>query len=177
MRNRQKITEVAAEAFAIRGLSVSVAEIARAAAVSTGTVSRHFPTKSELVAEVLGERVQNLLIMTDASSAVGDPVSMLETFFTAMVDAGASHRGLGDMLEGRGDPEVGRSLHELGEQLIRDRIAHLLALAQQSGAVRADVSATAIIQFAIACILIGREAGEPARRVAEDVILSGLRTS
>lgn len=174
-RNRQKIMEAASEAFATRGLSVSVADIARLATVSTGTVSRHFPTKAELVAEVLAEHIRELLLNADATAAAQDPVLEFTAFFIAMVDAGASHRGLGDMLAGGDDPEVARSLHDLGEEPIRARVADLLARAQESGAIRADAGVTEIIRFAIACILIEREAGNRARRVAEEIVLSGLR--
>jgi hypothetical protein len=117
------------------------------------------------------------LLHADALTAAKDPASALGAFFIAMVDAGASHRGFGDMLAGGQDSDLARSLHELGEEPIRAQVTRLLVGAQESGAVRTDASVTEIIQFAIACILIEREAGARARRVAEDIVLSGLRKS
>jgi AcrR family transcriptional regulator len=48
-RNRTRVLEVTEAAFATEGLAVPIQEIARRAGVSTGTVSRHFPTKASLV--------------------------------------------------------------------------------------------------------------------------------
>ena len=65
-RNRARVLEVAAEIFAAEGLSVPVHEIARRAGVGTGTVSRHFPTKEELFAAVLLDRMRQLTGQADA---------------------------------------------------------------------------------------------------------------
>jgi len=47
-RNRQLILDAAAALFTEEGLTASIQEVARRAGVSTGTVSRHFPTKEDL---------------------------------------------------------------------------------------------------------------------------------
>jgi hypothetical protein len=140
-------------------------------------VGRHFQTKAELAAEVLAERRGELLLRADALAAPEDAAAALGAFFFAMVDAGASHRGFGDMLTGGHDSDLAPSLHELGEEPIRAQVTRHLVGAQEPGAVRTDASVTEIIQFAIARILIEREAGDRARRVAEDIVLSSLRKS
>jgi AcrR family transcriptional regulator len=59
-RNRKLLLEAAAEAFAAGGIDVSAGEIARRAGVAKGTLFRHFPTKSDLVAAVLIDRMAQL---------------------------------------------------------------------------------------------------------------------
>ena len=56
-RNRRLLLEAAAGAFAERGIDVSASEIASRAGVAKGTLFRHFPTKSDLVAAVLIDRM------------------------------------------------------------------------------------------------------------------------
>src|SRR5258708_22116877 len=54
-RNRERLLEVAAEAFTRDGISASLEDIAREAGVGMGTLYRHFPTREHLV-EVLYRR-------------------------------------------------------------------------------------------------------------------------
>src|ERR1700742_2618990 len=48
-RNRERLIEAARELCASEGTSVSLAAVAKAAGVGTGTAYRHFPTQEELV--------------------------------------------------------------------------------------------------------------------------------
>src|ERR1700722_20733410 len=59
-RNRRLLLEAAAQAFSEGGIDVSAGEIARRAGVAKGTLFRHFPTKSDLLAAVLSDRMGQL---------------------------------------------------------------------------------------------------------------------
>ena len=59
-RNRSRLVEVAATAFAERGANASLEDIARRAGVGIGTLYRHFPTREHLV-EVVYRRELELL--------------------------------------------------------------------------------------------------------------------
>ncbi|TKB29941.1 MAG: helix-turn-helix transcriptional regulator, partial [Mesorhizobium sp.] len=48
-RNRDKLVEAAAQAFAAEGVDASLEEIAKRAGVGIGTLYRHFPTREHLV--------------------------------------------------------------------------------------------------------------------------------
>ncbi|TIU26628.1 MAG: helix-turn-helix transcriptional regulator, partial [Mesorhizobium sp.] len=48
-RNRDKLVEMAAQAFAADGVDASLEEIAKRAGVGIGTLYRHFPTREHLV--------------------------------------------------------------------------------------------------------------------------------
>src|SRR5689334_9945498 len=52
-RNRERILAAARESFASGGEATQMDDIARAAGVGVGTVYRHFPTKDDLVGELL----------------------------------------------------------------------------------------------------------------------------
>jgi AcrR family transcriptional regulator len=56
-RNRRLLLEAAAAAFAAHGVDASASEIAARAGVAKGTLFRHFPAKSDLLAAVLIDRM------------------------------------------------------------------------------------------------------------------------
>jgi AcrR family transcriptional regulator len=59
-RNRRRLIDAAVEVFAERGLEASTAEIARRAGVGQGTVFRRFPTKDDLVAAIVVDRLTDI---------------------------------------------------------------------------------------------------------------------
>src|SRR6266851_7767200 len=59
-RNRERILEVAKEAFTRSGANTSLDDIAKQAAVGAGTLYRHFPTRDELLEAVYRTEVEKL---------------------------------------------------------------------------------------------------------------------
>ena len=57
VRNRASILEAARRLVAEQGTEVAMGEIARAAGVAVGTLYRHFPNKTDLLAAVVNEYV------------------------------------------------------------------------------------------------------------------------
>jgi AcrR family transcriptional regulator len=166
-RNRAKVIEAAAAAFAEDGLAVSVAEIGRRAGVGTGTVSRHFPTKEALYKAIVLNRVAE--IVADASRVVADnePGVAFFAFFEYMVGQAAANKGLAEALGGDGfdiETAAAHSDHDLDGVERR-----LLAAAQRAGAVRADVTQADVKALLGACLT----APDQARMVA--IVTAGLR--
>src|SRR5690349_20170311 len=91
-RNRARVLEVAAEAFATEGLGVPVHEIARRAGVGTGTVSRHFPTKESLFVAILEQRMEQLTAEADLLLAEEPPESAFERYLHALLREAAANR-------------------------------------------------------------------------------------
>jgi AcrR family transcriptional regulator len=57
-RNRQRLLSAAVDVFAERGLDAGVAEIAARAQIGRATLFRNFPTKQDLIAAVVVEKMQ-----------------------------------------------------------------------------------------------------------------------
>jgi AcrR family transcriptional regulator len=101
-RNRARVLEVAYEAFANHGLSVSIEEIARRAGVGAGTVHRNFPSKESLVQAVIANRMGNIIASGHAFLDSAGPRSALFAFVKSMVLEWGADRGLVDALAGSG---------------------------------------------------------------------------
>src|SRR3954454_15053701 len=59
-RNRERILEVAKEAFTRSGANTGLDDIARGASVGPGTVCCHFPTREDLLAAVYRTEMEQL---------------------------------------------------------------------------------------------------------------------
>jgi len=137
-RNRSRILQAAAIAFAESGLEVGVAEIARRAEVGTATVFRRFPTKHDLVVAVVEERVGEAVAAAEAALEDPDPWHGLVVALESAVALQVRDRGFLEAVEDQviADPR----LHALHERFLSGLDA-LLARAQAAGAVRTDVTA------------------------------------
>jgi len=60
LQNRERILQVAKQAFTEVGPDVSLDEIAKLAVVGPGTLYRHFPTRDALVGEVYRAELEKL---------------------------------------------------------------------------------------------------------------------
>src|SRR5579875_42369 len=60
LQNRERILQVAKQAFAEMGPDVSLNEIAKLAGVGAGTLYRHFPTRDALVGEMYRAELEKL---------------------------------------------------------------------------------------------------------------------
>jgi AcrR family transcriptional regulator len=97
-RNRGRIVAAARRAYAVGGLSVSMAAVAREAGVGIATVFRHFPTREELIAAVFADTMDTYL--NAAATALEDPdpwhgfIGYVETVCAMQ----AADRGFADVL-------------------------------------------------------------------------------
>src|SRR4051794_28203812 len=137
-RNYDKVVAAAREAFAERGASTSLEEIARRAEVGIGTLYRNFPNRQALLEAVYAGEVENLC---------GSATAFLElepwAGFAAWVHGLVGYMGTKHALA-----------HELFEYLDRDAplfascrtllfaaAEPIIARAQEAGALRADTDA------------------------------------
>jgi AcrR family transcriptional regulator len=89
-RNRDRLLEVAAEAFAPDGADASLDAIARRAGVGSGTLYRHFPTREELIRAVYWARVEQVCARGGELRTADDPVEALSEWLRLL--AGLSAR-------------------------------------------------------------------------------------
>ncbi|MCW2908415.1 MAG: TetR/AcrR family transcriptional regulator [Actinomycetia bacterium] len=171
-RNRARVLAVAAGVFAAEGLSVPVHEIARRAGVGTGTVSRHFPTKEDLFAAILLERMEYLTQQADELAATRPAGDAFFGFFALVAGEGVANRGLAEALAG-----AGYDLEGAGVQAgfdVPGRLRALLERAQQAGDVRRDVGYLDVKALLAACL--ARDAADAAAlHPVITVICEGLR--
>ncbi|MET9018570.1 helix-turn-helix domain-containing protein [Actinopolymorpha sp. NPDC004070] len=176
-RNRARLVEVAAQAFATGGLSVPMDEIARRAGVGPGTLYRHFPTRDALFEAVVQERLERLVDAARARLDAEHPGEALFEFVDLMVTEAAPKKDLVDALTGAG-VDVRARLGATAAEL-RTQLDLLLARAQRARDVRADVTAADLLAL-LAGILHSQHASgdhtpaDPARALT--VVRDGLRT-
>jgi AcrR family transcriptional regulator len=167
-RNRDRILEAAAEAYAELGPDVTMDEVARRAGVGHGTVFRRFPTKDALRAAVVRMRIEELLVHARQLLEKPDAAAALEEFVWAAADACRRDRGLFEGIEHLDVADAKQELHEVAGQLIRR--------AQRAGAIRRGLDVRdigALVGAAIHASVHTERSGAWRRYV--QVVLDGLK--
>jgi AcrR family transcriptional regulator len=173
-RNRARVLEVAHTAFTAEGLSVSIADIARRAGVSTGTVSRHFPTKAALIDAVIYSLFENIVADARAALADDDPGGAFFAFFVRLIEMGTTNKALFDTLSAGGKAEKTAIATIAGE--LHLALGALLERAQQAGAVRRDLTPDDVEAALVGALAAQARAGhaEASQRLVA-VACDGLR--
>ena len=143
-RNRESLLAAAEQEFAERGLSASVADIARRAGVAKGTVFRHFATKEDLIASIVCAHIATLTKAARRLSDAADPGTALLEFLTIAADQRQQHDLTFLQSASESDPRVSEVRDELHSAL-----GTLVGRAHQSGAIRSDVTETDV--FLLMC--------------------------
>lgn len=138
-RNRKRLLDAAAEVFAEQGLEASTAEIARRAGVGHGTVFRRFPTKDDLVAAIVVDRLGEIAESATALLADTPPEGRVLAFMTELVRMHVRDHGLVEAVNGTravADPGV----HDAHGALM-DVVEELVKADREAGLVRQDLGA------------------------------------
>ena len=170
-RNYDKVLVAAHDAFAERGASTSLEEIARRAGVGIGTLYRHFPTRQALLEAVYAREVDEVC-RTAVDLSGSDPWEALESWLRRLAAYMATKRALAHELLDYMDFEAPlfkscrASLLSAGEPLIKR--------AQEAGEVRPDAEFGEVMQ------LVGGIAKIPNADAAQldhmlRIVLDGLR--
>ena len=85
-RNRERILEVAKEAFTRDGAAASLDEMARQSAVGPGTLYRHFPTRDALIEAVYRSEVEKLAAAEQHFAAKMPPLEALRAWMRLFID-------------------------------------------------------------------------------------------
>ncbi len=173
-RNAVALLEAAKTVFATSGVDAPAKEITDLAGVGVGTLSRHFPRRSDLIAAVLQHEVDACAAAGPALSAAHPPGAALTSWLERFTGFVGTKRGLAGALHS-GDPAYDALPGYLMQQL-EPVLAALLAAAAATAEVRGDVSARDVL-YAIALLcqpVRGRDAAYNRHMVA--VYVDGLRT-
>jgi AcrR family transcriptional regulator len=181
LRNRERLMDVAQEAFARDGVDTSLEEIARTAGVGIGTLYRRFPSRDDLIAAVLTERYQQLVRRAGDLARELPAYDGLAEWLRLLMDHIATYRGLSMAVkEAVHDREtaLGRTC-----QAMIDAGGAMLAGAQREGRVRPDVVFGDVLSLCSGIVWAGeRRAEKPAldtppldRDLLLDIVLKGIR--
>lgn len=135
LHNRRRVLDSAHTIFAEQGMEASMTAIARRAGVGVATLYRHFPTKSELLAEISRDQVAECVAVIDDALADPDPWRGFTTVIEKTCVMQATDRGLSAIfLEVLPDP----ALFEAERIRAENGFAELARRAKDAGRLRPD---------------------------------------
>ncbi len=173
-RNRERILEVAKEAFTRRGANASLDDIAKEAGVGAGTLYRHFPTRDALIEAVYRTEVEKLAAAERKFSDAMPPIEALRAWMLLFVDYIATKQIIAPVLNTFvGGPS---KLYEGSRTHIQGAIDGLVKRAIKSGDMRKDLEPFDLLR---ALIGVSHVASSPdwqqsAKRLV-DILITGSR--
>lgn len=174
-RNRRRILDAARQVLAAEGADAGVDDIARVAEVGVGTIYRRFPTKDDLVTEVIRDRLTTVAARVEAASALGDPWAAFAGAVEALAELVGQDRALYELMLTQ---ESVRAAMPAERERIRLALRPVLDRAQAAGVVRDDVVVEDLVALATVAARL------PAWRVERQpglwrrylgIVLDGLR--
>lgn len=138
-RNRQRLLDVARVAFAERGLSASLEDIARTAGLGIGTLYRHFPTREMLVDEIYREQGEQLTAAAADLSQRLTPIEALRTWLLLFIQSLENKQIMAGVLACMSDG--GEEYCALSGEALVTALDGLLDKAVKAGEITAEVKA------------------------------------
>jgi AcrR family transcriptional regulator len=173
-RNRDRVLEVAREAFTRSGADASLDDIAKQAGVGAGTLYRHFPTRDELLKAVYRSEVEKLASAEQQFGETMPPIEALRAWMLLFVDYIATKkiiaRALNNLVGGPSE------VFEASYTQIWEAIRALVKRAIKSGDIRKDLDPIDLLR---ALIGVSNVASSPdwqqsAKRLV-DILVTGSR--
>jgi AcrR family transcriptional regulator len=143
-RNYDKLIAAAREAFTERDRSASLGEIAHRAGVGIGTLYRHFPTRADVIEAVYIEELEALCRSADDLRDV-PPWDALVGWLHRFVGYVTTNRALAEELFVEADRDA--DVFKRSRAVFYTAVESLLKRAQETGAVRPDISIGEVVQM------------------------------
>jgi AcrR family transcriptional regulator len=173
-RNRERILEIAKEAFTRSGGNINLDEVARQAGVGPGTLYRHFPTRHALLEEVYRSEVEKLAAAERKFSETMPPLEALRAWMLLFVDYIATKQIIAPALNAL----VGGAskVFECTGDQIKGAIGALVNRAIESGDIRADLDPLDLLRALIGVSNVASAPDWPqsARRLVH-ILIAGSR--
>ena len=175
-RNRERILDVAKEAFFREGAEARLDEIARQAGVGAGTLYRHFPTRDALIEAVYRSEVEKLVAAQQKYAAVMPPMEAMRAWMLLLIDYIAAKHIIAPALNAL--VEGASKLYESSRSQIHGAMEALVKSAKRSGEIRREVESADLLRALVGVSLAGSRADwqESAKRLV-DILLEGSRRS
>ncbi|WP_018548445.1 TetR/AcrR family transcriptional regulator [Streptomyces sp. LaPpAH-108] len=135
-RSIDTLLGAAAEVFATSGVDAPVRQITAKAGVGAGTLYRHFPQRSDLIAAVFRHEVDACADAAPALAAAHEPLEALTLWLRRFAGFIATKRGLSAALHS-GDPAYDSLPAYFGQRFL-PVLSDLLSRASAAGAIRPD---------------------------------------
>jgi AcrR family transcriptional regulator len=174
--NRERLLEVAKDAFARSGAHTSLDDIAKQAGVGPGTLYRHFPTRDALIEAVYRTEVERMAASQRELSEKLPPAEALRAWMLLFVDHIATKQIIAPALNTIvGGPS---KLFEGSRSQISGAINTLVSRAIESGDIRPDLDPFDLLRalIGVANVASTPDWRQSARRLV-DILLSGSRPS
>lgn len=176
-RNRQRLLEVARVAFAERGLSASLEEIARTAGLGIGTLYRHFPTRETLVNEIYREQGELLTTAAIELSQHHAPIDALHKWLLLFIQSLENKQIMAGVLACMSD-DTGEEYCALSGEALVVALDGLLQKAIKCGCVIQEVEAFDLLCAIAGIASYGPEPGwESSAKRLVDILLTGVKRS
>jgi len=170
-KNRERILEVAKEAFKKSGANTSLDDIAKQAGVGAGTLYRHFPSREELLTAVYRTEAAKLAAAEQKFAETLPPVEALRAWMLLFIDYIDAKRIIAPALNALvGDP---KKIFEASYAQIWEAIRTLVKRAIESGDIREDLDPIDLLRalIGVANIATSPDWQQSARRLVEILIL------
>jgi AcrR family transcriptional regulator len=176
-RNRDALVDAAEAVFSEQGAGASLEAIARRAGVGIGTLYRHFPTREDLIAQVICTGNDAIIARAHDLLTADAPLAALTSWLEALIRQSATFRGLTQALA------AGYAGNNDSQQLcmacdvIMTAGGALVVRAQEAGEIRRDVPTADVILSANASAWLAEQTGDSAAALRHlHLVLAGLRT-
>ena len=173
-RNRERVLEVAKQAFTRYGASASLDDIAKEAGVGAGTLYRHFPTRDALIEAVYRTEVEKLAAAEGKFAESLPPLEALRAWMKLFVDyVEAKHIIAPALNTYAGGPS---KLYETSKTQISGAINALVKRAIQSGDIRKDLEPFDLLRalIGVASVASSPDWPQSAKRLV-DILITGSR--
>jgi AcrR family transcriptional regulator len=173
-RNRERILEVAKEAFTRSGANASLDDIAKQAGVGPGTLYRHFPTRDNLLEAVYRTEVEKLAAAERKFAETLPPIEALRAWLLLFVDYIATKQIIAPALNTlAGGPS---KLFEASYAQVWEAIRALVKRAMKSGDIRKDLDPIDLLRalVGVASVTTNPDRQQSARRLV-DILVIGSR--
>jgi AcrR family transcriptional regulator len=174
LRNRERILEVAKEAFTRSGANASLDDIAKQAGVGPGTLYRHFATRDELLEAVYRTEVEKLAAAEQKFAETMPPLGALRAWMLLFVDYIATKKIIAPALNSL----VGghSKVFEASYGQIWNAIRALVKRAIKSGELRKDFDPVDLLRalIGVASVATSPDWQQSARRLV-DILIAGSR--
>jgi AcrR family transcriptional regulator len=173
-RNRERILEVAKQAFTRSGADTSLDDIAKQAGVGPGTLYRHFPMREELLQAVYRSEMEKVAAAERKFAQSMPPIEALRAWLLLFVDAIETKQIIAPALNTLiGDP---KKVFAASYAQMHEAIRRLVKRGIKSGDIRKDLDPMDLLRalVGVANVASSPDWQQSAKRLV-DILITGSR--